>query len=68
MIFLIFLNVIFTLLGCGSFTIYIIFKKFPHLTEKTGATLQAKKHKKDVRIITKGKDIHVDNLVKCVYT
>ena len=69
MIFLIFLGVVFILIGCSALTIYIIFEKFPQFTEKTGATLRERKHKKDVVIHSRrGPDIHIDHLVKAVYT
>ena len=66
MIFLIFLGVVFILIGCSALTIYIIFEKFPQFTEKTGATLRERKHKKDAFIWLLGE--HIDHLVKAVYT
>ena len=51
MIFLIFLGIVFILIGCSALTIYIIFEKFPQFTEKTGATLRERKHKKDAFIL-----------------
>lgn len=67
--FLIFLGVILIFIGCFAFAVYIIFEKFPQLTEKTGATLRERKHKKDVVIhVRRGPDMHIDHLVKAVYT
>ena len=40
----------------------------PHLTDKTGATVVKKKHKRDVVIRTRrGPDIKVDHVTKGVY-
>ena len=67
--FLIFLGIVLIFIGCFAFAIYIIFEKFPQFTEKTGATLRERKHKKDVVIHSRrGPDIHIDHLVKAVYT
>ena len=47
---------------------YVVFHFMPHLTDKTGATVVKKKHKRDVVIRTRrGPDIKVDHVTKGVY-
>ena len=65
---LVIVTVIGMIISGYSLGAYVVFHFMPHLTDKTGATVVAKKHKRDVVIRTRrGPDIKVDHVTKGMY-
>ncbi len=69
MIFLVLIIIAFLIASVFLLGTYIIFHFCPHLTEKTGATVVYKKHKKDVKIIISRSayESNIDHVTKGIY-
>ena len=67
MIILVSITIIGLIISGYLFCTYIIFHFMPHLTDKIGATVVYKKHKKDVVIRSRRRKTVVDHVTKGIY-